>query len=53
MLDHLHSPPDLLALVPALRTLPQVDLGLLRLGLRQLAVKMGRKLPRNMPLKHR
>ena len=52
MLDKLHAPPDLLALGPARRTLPQVHLGLLRPWLRELAVEMRRKLPRNMPCKH-
>jgi len=36
-----------------MRTLPQVDLGLPRLWLRELAVEMSRKLSRNMPRKHR
>jgi hypothetical protein len=48
MLDHLHSQPDLLTLGTAPRTLPKVELGLLRFGRRELPIEMRCKLPRNM-----
>jgi hypothetical protein len=47
-----HSPPDLLVLGPALRALPQVELALQSLWLRELAIEMSCYLPRNMPRKH-
>src|SRR5580658_5522451 len=52
MLHKLHSQPDLFILGSATRTLAQVDLGLLRLCLRELAVEKRRNLARNVLSKH-